>query len=81
VTTIEFPTHCRCGRAYVTTLGGALYCENCDSPQVRELLGMQRMRTREDIRYDLYWLSVMGQEYPPVPDDWSGNTNEEEDDE
>lgn len=58
---------CRCGMSYLTTQGGARYCPNCDTIQVRQMSGLRRARTRNDVKYDAYWGNIMATEYPPLP--------------
>lgn len=76
---------CRCGRPYETADGGGRYCPNCDLVQIREMMRMNRLRTRNDIKYDAYWRSVMTVEYPPLPsgvdEDWINGTGDNDDDE
>lgn len=52
---------CRCNSPMQTTVGGAKYCENCDSSQPQEYMGFARRKTREDIRFDMYWLKQIEQ--------------------
>lgn len=47
---------CRCGLPMQVTARGAEYCENCDSIQPQQAMGLPRKPTREDIRFKSYWL-------------------------
>lgn len=60
---------CRCGKPMLSTRGGGRYCENCDDLQLRQVLGYVRARTKEDVRYDMYWLNRMNKEFGPLPAD------------
>lgn len=60
---------CKCGNRMRMTQGGGYYCANCDTVQHRELLTLPRLRTREDVRFNLYWWSKMDHEYGPLPKD------------
>lgn len=42
---------------------GAFMCDNCDTPQPQERLGMERRKTKEDIAFDMHWLRVINSEY------------------
>jgi len=53
---------CRCGLPMLVNAGGARYCENCDGVQDQEGV-FARRKTKEDIRFDMYWLRVMKTEY------------------
>jgi hypothetical protein len=35
---------------------GAYYCPNCDQVQPQEAMLMERRKTKEDIRFQMYWL-------------------------
>lgn len=62
---------------------GAFLCENCDSPQPQEAAGMERRKTPQDIRFDMYWLRVIKNEYTDntktsskdEPDETTGGTD------
>jgi len=47
----------------MTTPGGAKYCENCDVVQPQQMFAMTRQKTVQDVRFDMYWLRVINQEY------------------
>lgn len=54
---------CHCGMRMLPTPRGAMVCENCDQLQPQETMGMRRNKTREDVRFDMYWLQVFNNEY------------------
>lgn len=60
---------CHCGLTMLTAPGGARFCENCDRVQIKESIGLQRARTPEDVRFDLYWMNQMNKDYDPLPPD------------
>lgn len=64
---------CKCGTGMSELRNGVFACENCDSTQVGE--GMTsprpRVRTPQDIRFDMSWLAEMTVEYGPLPADVS----------
>lgn len=47
---------CACGLNMQDNGRGAMYCDNCDSVQPQEAVGMARRKTQQDIRFDMYWL-------------------------
>lgn len=84
-TEAPFREKCRCGKPYVTAVGGGKVCMNCDTIQIKESMGFERERTVEDIRYNMYWLSTMDKEYGPLPEgidpDWINSSDNDEEDE
>lgn len=54
--TVAERVRCRCGLAMQLTAGGAQYCENCDGVQAQQVLGRPRLKTREDVRFEMYWV-------------------------
>ena len=66
---------CRCGMAMMPTTGdGEGYvCPNCDHVQPQEAIGFERRKTAQDIRYEMFWLRVMTNEYPQMPEGWAEN--------
>jgi len=54
---------CRCGTRMIPNAFGAMICENCDQCQPQESFGIERRKTKQDIRYDMHWLRVMNTEY------------------
>jgi hypothetical protein len=58
---------CPCGLQMSHLPSGVLFCTNCDQVQLVEIARRPRVRTREDVRFRLYWMNVMNKEYPPLP--------------
>lgn len=56
-------TKCRCGLSMMTTAGGGKYCTNCDETQPQEAWGMERRKTQQDVRFEMYWLRTEEREY------------------
>ena len=55
---------CRCGsRMMPTATGRGVVCPNCDQCQPQEAFGISRRITSRDIKYDMYWLQVINNEY------------------
>lgn len=74
--TVAEASRCRCGtrmRLLLSPRGDYHACGNCDTLQVREVVGLQRIKTKEDVRFDLYWWSTMDREYGPLPSDVNTN--------
>ena len=54
---------CRCGTRMIPTSSGILICENCDQVQPQQPYGIAREKTKQDVRYAMYWLAVEDAEY------------------
>ena len=64
---------CRCGAAMRALRDGFVACENCDQVQAGQMLSSPRPRVRtvQDIRFDMSWLAEMTVQYGPLPPDVS----------
>lgn len=63
MTVAVVPT-CSCGTVKEKVIGqtGADYvsiCPNCDTIQDRQVFGMERVMTKQDIRFEMAWLKRM----------------------
>lgn len=60
--TAESP-RCKCGMNMMRSVGGALFCANCDQVQPQEPHRIKRRKTPNDIRFDMAWLMIIKEEY------------------
>lgn len=58
-------TKCRCGGPMVDNGKGAFLCENCDGVQAQQRppFLMERIKTKRDVLFELYWNRVVNNEY------------------
>lgn len=70
---------CACGLQMEDNGLGAFLCENCDTTQPQETLSLSRRKTKQDIRFDMYWLRVINTEYEDNTKSDSKEDSEEND--
>jgi hypothetical protein len=68
---------CACGTQMDETENGLFVCDNCDFPQRQEYRSMERRKTPEDIRFDMYWLRKIKKELPGKAKQESNDDSEE----
>lgn len=64
---------CRCGTVMQPLAEGYGACENCDQVQAGQMMTRPRPRVRtvQDIRFEMSWLAEMTVQYGPLPPDVS----------
>ena len=67
---------CACGSNMNDNGWGVFYCENCDYPQPQQYMAMERRKTKEDIRFEMFWVR-QEEEYKDNTVEDVGNPNKE----
>ncbi len=69
---------CRCGLQMQQTAGGAYVCRNCDQCQPQEQFGMARNKTKNDVRFETYWIQFISKNFVDNTKPEVGNPNPDE---